>query len=546
MLSQGCDEFKVSFTSCLSVVGESLGVVVADDAVAPPIADAETVCEVKSAAREPQELGDLTRQLLGMHEWVLVAAEGGLPADVVERGLLQRVLAIGKALFQSYLTAVGPGDVGETLTQEDGRVLKRLPKQHDRNLSTIFGTFSISRVAYGTRERQKHERVPTDERLQLPEGAVSYPLQEWDQMLGVQSAFGVARDIIEQILAIRQSVDTLEHGNQQMAESTAAFRASQAAPDPAKEGAILVATEDNKGVPMVRPATAAPAGAHRKKGEKANKKQMACIGCVYTVDPHVRTAAELVKTLFREPDRSREKPPEAQQKRYCAELTRVIKGKEVRGQQRVFEHLRDGIKQRRRPGQILVNLCDGQRSLETDRRDYLPTDEHTVDILDLMHVNPRLWEAAHLFHTEGSPAATAFVRERVLRILEGDAKSVIAGLRQMGTKRGLKGSRKQRLKTACNFLERNLYRMKYDKYLAAGYPIASGVIEGACRHVIRDRMELAGMRWKIPGAQAMLDLRTLHANGDWKTYQTYRIQAETHRLYPHAHPTPTMKQQGVT
>ena len=76
--------------------------------------------------------------------------------------------------------------------------------------------------------------------------------------------------------------------------------------------------------------------------------------------------------------------------------------------------------------------------------------------------------------------------------------------------------------------------MQYDEYLRAGYPIATGVIEGACRHVIKDRMERAGMRWKVPGAQAMLQLRAIRTNGDWRTFQDGRIKHENARLYPHA------------
>jgi hypothetical protein len=75
--------------------------------------------------------------------------------------------------------------------------------------------------------------------------------------------------------------------------------------------------------------------------------------------------------------------------------------------------------------------------------------------------------------------------------------------------------------------------MRYDVYLAAGYPIASGVIEGACRHMVKDRMERSGMRWTLESAQAMLDVRSTYINGDWDTFMKYRIEKETQRLYPH-------------
>ena len=75
--------------------------------------------------------------------------------------------------------------------------------------------------------------------------------------------------------------------------------------------------------------------------------------------------------------------------------------------------------------------------------------------------------------------------------------------------------------------------MKYDEYLAGGYPIGSGVAEGACRHLVKDRMELTGMRWSIPGAQAMLDLRAVFLNDDWEAFQQHRIKQERRGLYPY-------------
>ena len=121
-----------------------------------------------------------------------------------------------------------------------------------------------------------------------------------------------------------------------------------------------------------------------------------------------------------------------------------------------------------------------------------------VEILDLLHVTPRLWEVAYLFHGEGSDEAAEFVRDRLLRILQGKASRVVGGLRQMGTKHGLRGSKLKKLTAICNYLRKNLSRIHYNAYLAQGYPIASGVIEGVCRYVVKDRMERAGMRWTVP------------------------------------------------
>jgi hypothetical protein len=472
-------------------------------------------------------------QLADMTRWVEQAALNGTAAHEVERHILHQVLGLGLGMVNRFVEAVGPGDLGPTVTLEGGRIVKRLPELQSRRMVTVFGEITVPRYVYGTRPGQKIELVPTDQRLKLPQSEVSYLLQEWDQMLGVESAFGKVAQTLASIAGVEQPVDTLERGNRQMAEAAPAFRAQQPAPDPDAEGSILVASEDNKGVPMVRPVQAVAPGSHRKKGEKANKKQMACIGCVYSVNPHIRTPDDVIAALFREAPAKGPKGPKAVQKRYWAELSREEKGQAVRAQKEVFLHMAADIALRRKPDQILLHLCDGQRSLETDRGKYLPTDQRTIDILDLMHVLPRMWEAAHLFHTEGSNAAKQFVRDRLPQVLGGRTADVIAQLRKTGSEQHLSAAKSTRLKKLCAFLETNLHRMKYDEYLRAGYPIATGVIEGACRHVIKDRMERTGMRWKVPGANAMLQLRTIFANGDWKPFVAFRIQRETMRLYPH-------------
>jgi hypothetical protein len=182
----------------------------------------------------------------------------------------------------------------------------------------------------------------------------------------------------------------------------------------------------------------------------------------------------------------------------------------------------------------MVHLGDGQETLWQAREEHLPR-KHTTDILDLLHVTPRLWQAAHVFYPEGSAAAGTFARERILRVLRGEVAGVVPGLRRMGTLWEVKGSKKRTLGQACAYLLKNRKRRRYDAYLAQGYPIASGVIEGACRHLVKDRMERAGMHWTPVGAQARLDVRSTYVNGDWEEYQAYRIQRETQRLYPHRH-----------
>ena len=175
-------------------------------------------------------------------------------------------------------------------------------------------------------------------------------------------------------------------------------------------------------------------------------------------------------------------------------------------------------------------LMDGQESLWRVAGKHFSSASVT-QILDLLHVTPRLWSAATLFHPKSQGAAVEFVKDRVLRVLQGKAVSVTRGLRSMGQSRCWKGKKKQSLDKICDYLEKNKERMRYDEYLKAGYPIATGVIEGACRHLVKDRLERAGMRWGLPGAQSMLNLRSVYLSGLWDEFTAYRIKRETQRLY---------------
>jgi len=478
---------------------------------------------------------NLMESALEMTRYVERVTREKSPIHEVEKEIWQRILQMGRLALEQFLAGQGTGDLGETLSTPEGRTLKRLNDTHPRKYQSVFGEFVIERTVYGTREGQKIEAVPLDARLQLPESEFSYLLQDWAQALGVEHAFARTAEVLHMILNWSPPVDSLERMNQQMAESVTAFRESLPAPKAEEEGEILVVTADNKGVPMRRPAAQLPAGRHRKKGEKANKKRMAAVGCVYTVDPKFRTAEEVVEALFREePCRKTEKKsePTAQHKRLWSSLSYEWEGKNYNGEENVFQWMTQEVSARWKPNQLLACVMDGQRSLWKTLEKHIPS-EKLVEILDLLHVAPRLWEAAHLFHAEGSVEAEQFVRERLLRILRGEAGYVIGGMRQMGTKRGLRKSQREKLQALCNYLEKNLHRMRYDEYLAAGYPIASGVIEGACRYVVKDRMERAGMRWTVAGAQAMLDLRTTYVNGQWHDFQAHRIARERERLYPY-------------
>jgi hypothetical protein len=191
------------------------------------------------------------------------------------------------------------------------------------------------------------------------------------------------------------------------------------------------------------------------------------------------------------------------------------------------------IRARRREGQKMLRLMDGQTSLwdAADNCLSVPPEE-TIDILDILHVSSYIWRAAKVFdlHRERQEA---FARDRLLRMLQGDVHGVIAGLRQMATKRRLKRKGREEIATVCGYFEKHAHRMRYDEYLAAGYPIATGVIEGACRHLVKDRMERSGMRWRLAGAQPMLHVRAVYQSSYWDQFHENRICREQRQLHPH-------------
>jgi hypothetical protein len=334
------------------------------------------------------------------------------------------------------------------------------------------------------------------------------------------------------ILGVAITVRASEDLNREQASDVEVFQDRLPVPDAAGEGPLLVVTADCKGVPLVRKAlppdketdTRLPALAHprRGKGEKANKKKMAAVGAVYTIEPFVRTADDVIEEVMRKKARARR--PRPQSKRVRAEL--------LVGKVALFVWLADEVIRRNPQGsKRVIFLSDGERALHDRQGEYLPED--TVCILDLFHVMERLWKVAWCLFEEKTQKREAhqWVEERLKRLLEGEVDSVIRGMRYQATQRGLKGQRRKSVEDAAEYLEGNRDRMKYDEYLAAGYPIGSGVVEGACRHLVKDRMERTGMRWLPSGAQAMLDLRATYLNGEWDAFWNFHLLQEDERLY---------------
>lgn len=495
--------------------------------------------------KEDHKSVDLQTALVTVQElfdYLRVAEDQGEALHLVEREVWRRMLQLGRQSFGWFLGQQGTGDLGETVVLEDGRQLRRLEGLHSRAYLSVFGEFELLRTVYGTREGQRIEFVPLDDRLSLPESKFSFLLQDWDQMLECEQPYAEVSQVIQKILGLKQHVDSLIRQARHRAQDVEAFRESQPAPPPAEEGTIVVVSADAKGVPIRRAADAAKIVEHESRpGPKPDRKKMAVVGAAYTVDPHVRTPEEVVESLFRKPGEPRPAGatrPQPCHKRLWASLT-IDPGPDGdedqarHGLGSVFGWLSSEV-ETRNPERKRETVCimDGQPSLWEAAGLFLQGFD-VVCVLDLLHVTSRIWQAARLFHPGDDAAARAFVRKHTLQILQGKVLRVIRSWKQQAAKRQLSANARRQLRTILGYFQANSQRMRYHEYLARGYPIASGVIEGACRHYVKDRMERAGMNWVIPGAQAMLDLRSVYLNDQWEEFQDFAVAREIARIHPH-------------
>jgi hypothetical protein len=183
-----------------------------------------------------------------------------------------------------------------------------------------------------------------------------------------------------------------------------------------------------------------------------------------------------------------------------------------------------------RPWVVLIDGARHQLDLvqaEADRRGI------AVNVLlDIVHVSEYVWAPAHSFHKPGTPAAEVWVAGHLTTILHGQADRAATEITAQAEETGLRGAKREAADTCVRYLSGHLDQLHYDTALARGWPIATGAIEGACRHLIGDRLEITGARWGLDGAEAVLKLRALKDNGDFETYWRYHLTQEHERLYP--------------
>ncbi len=400
---------------------------------------------------------------------------------------------------------------------------------HHRALVTVFGEVSVERLAY--RRRGEENLHLADASLNLPEEKHSHGLRRWSAIEASRGSYDEATAAIERGTGQKVGKRQVESLAERAAFDVDAFYAERSAPECAP-GDILVLSVDGKGIVM-RPE--ALRGATKKaaedtspklqgrlsRGEKRGRKRMAEIGAVYDVVPVPRSPTDVLASK----DDEQVKGPEANHKWLTASV--LEDAAPVIGD--VFDEA-----ERRDPQHLCtwVALVDGNKH----QIDCIETQAHrrTIDvtiIIDLIHVLEYLWTAAWCFFEEGDPRAEAWVRTRALAILEGGARDVAAGIRRRASSEGLKGSERKGADTCAKYLTNKADYLDYPTALAGGWPIATGIIEGACRHIVKDRFDVTGARWSVDGAEAILKLRVVRSNGDFDDYWRFHLLREHERVH---------------
>jgi hypothetical protein len=421
----------------------------------------------------------------------------------VEKGIFYALLKLGLTLLVMFFQQKGIGHKGKSYIDQEG-VKRPYHSIKQRDYLSIFGRVSIPRACYWAKGR--HEIYPLDAELNLPNTGYSYVLQEWGSSLGSEEPYEKAANFLETVLGMPlwgSAIETIMHG---ACIDAPKFYEERQEPDRETEKKILVGTIDGKGVvlrkdqlaiktPRKRPRKMRKIGEKAQKrteeqnGKKLGKKKMSTVIGVYTIDPHERTAESFL---------SKEK---GNRPHPCNKVIQAtLEGKET-AMQRLKKEIekRDPKKEKQ-----CVALVDGEHKLRELFKTYLSW--FTI-IIDIYHVMEYLWKGAHVFHKEGTEEASSWMTDKLTKLLLGKVEWVITELK--GLLSSLPSGKQDSLQKVITYLENGKKFMRYDLYLAKGYPIGSGVVEGACKNLVKDRMEQCGMRWTLAGAEAILSMRSI-------------------------------------
>jgi hypothetical protein len=462
----------------------------------------------------------------------------------LERDLEKKGRELMRKLLQEHLQTRGPGQCAQPVRDADGVERTRVRLQ-ERKLESIFGTVATERAGYGKEGRRSLH--PLDAELNLPDERYSLELRRRVAEEAAKSSFDETLESIGKTTGAHVPKRQIEELVMRAAVDFDAFyQMRQGQPAEIEQTSpILVISVDGKGVVMrtqdLREQTRKAAikrkhkmGARLSKGEKKNAKRMATVAAVYTIAPFVRKPEDLIC----ENARAGPYRPRPERKRVWASLEKtpeeVIEKTFEEAGNRDPEHLK-----------MWVALVDGNKpQIRILRRMAKKKGIDLTIIVDVIHVIEYLWDAGRVFYQSG-PELEDWVRVRLVEVLRGNAGYVAGGMRRSATLRSLTPAVREPVDTCANYLLTYGSYLKYNDYLAKGFPIATGVIEGACRHLVKDRMQVTGARWSLTGAEAVLRLRALRSSHDFDDYWTFHEYKEydrNHRaLYAEGIVPPTVK-----
>ena len=475
--------------------------------------------------------------------WLQSEESKALSHYAIEEELSIRIRELARLMYQSHLEARGSGTIGPSLVGGDD-VERKYQRENKRQQQCVFGRVEIKRIAYQASDVPSV--MPKDANLNLPPEIYSHALSKKVAKESARSSFDEAIESVEESTGVRVSKRQAEEITVRTSKDFDTFyqqRSTFGQEQTDTLGTIVVLTEDSKGIVVrnedLRPATRAAAEKDRgrakkrmKKGEKRNRKRMATVASVYTIEPYERTPEQIVSQLGPVREVTETQRPKPESKRVWASIAK----ERAQVTEELFDEAESRDPKREKEWVALLDGDEHQRSgieKEASRRGI-----NLTIILDIIHVLEYLWKAAYAFNEAGSKEAEQWVSKRLLLILQGHCSKVVAGIRRSATRRGIKGTKRKAVDKCCDYILKNKERMRYDKYLAAGYPIATGVIEGACRYLVKDRMERTGARWSLQGAEAVLCLRALVASGDFEEYWKHYMFWEYDAHHSYHFPTP--------
>lgn len=483
-----------------------------------------------SAAR--QHFDALLERVASEH--VLGLDHGEVETIVEEDG--REVLRL---IFQEHLDLRAVAEGARTAPTGSDGVRRSHRRETSRPLKTVFGSTIVRRLSFMARNAPGGLR-PLDAELNLPVDSYSFGLRRRAASLAMDVSFDSAVSKLDECVGTTVPKRQMEELVIRAAADFDAFYRAQQDLVAEQEGGsdtgkLLVLTSDGKGVVMRHDALRSETQRRAEKsatklatrlspGEKRNRKRMAEVAAVYELEPRPRTPDDVLVPRSEDSGAATRTPrPRPENKRVWASVDRPLAAV-------LEECFTEALARDPWVSRTWVYLADGHKD-QLRVADRLATGYgvELVVIIDFIHVLEYLWKAAWCFFDKGDAEVESWVLERARRVLDGEASSVAAGIRRSATKRGLDSAARKGADKCAKYLLNNKGRLQYDRYLAAGMPIATGVIEGACRHLVNDRLGITGARWGLRGAEAILRLRALRSSGDLDEYWTFHHRRELER-----------------